>query len=51
MTAELPLIVENLSFRYRDRQGTAIRSISFEAGAGEILLIAVLEPPSSDMSK
>jgi len=40
MTAELPLIVENLSFRYRDRQGTAIRSISFEAGAGEILLIA-----------
>jgi energy-coupling factor transport system ATP-binding protein len=40
MTAELPLIVENLSFRYRDRQGTAIRNISFEAHAGEILLIA-----------
>ena len=40
MYAELPLIVENLSFRYRDRQGTAIRNISFEAHAGEILLIA-----------
>jgi len=40
MTAELPLVVEDLSFRYRDRQGTAIRSISFAAGAGEILLIA-----------
>jgi len=40
MSAELPLIVENLSFRYRDRQGTAIRKISFEARAGEILLVA-----------
>lgn len=36
----LPLIVENLSFRYRDRQETAIRNISFEANPGEILLIA-----------
>ncbi len=35
-----PLIVENLSFRYRDRSATAIREISFEAHAGEILLIA-----------
>jgi ABC-type multidrug transport system fused ATPase/permease subunit len=35
-----PLVVENLSFRYRDRQGTAIRDISFEANPGEILLIA-----------
>jgi energy-coupling factor transport system ATP-binding protein len=40
MSAELPLVVENLSFRYRDRQGTAIRNISFEAHTGEILLIA-----------
>ena len=40
MSAESPLIVENLSFRYRDRQATAIRGISFEARAGEILLIA-----------
>ena len=36
----MPLVVENLSFRYRDREGTAIRDISFEAHSGEILLIA-----------
>jgi energy-coupling factor transport system ATP-binding protein len=35
-----PLIVENLSFRYRDRQGAAIHDISFTAGRGEVLLIA-----------
>jgi energy-coupling factor transport system ATP-binding protein len=35
-----PLVIENLSFRYRDRQETAIRDISFEARAGEVLLIA-----------
>src|SRR5512138_2372326 len=38
--SESPLVVEDLSFRYRDRQGAAIHDISFEAGAGEILLIA-----------
>lgn len=38
--SDFPLVVENLSFRYRDRQETAIRNISFEARAGEILLIA-----------
>ena len=38
--SETPLVVENLSFRYRDRQTTAIRDISFEANRGEILLIA-----------
>ena len=37
---EFPLLIENLSFRYRDRQGAAIHNISFEARAGEILLIA-----------
>jgi energy-coupling factor transporter ATP-binding protein EcfA2 len=37
---ESPLIVENLSFRYRDRQGAAIHDISFETKPGEILLIA-----------
>jgi energy-coupling factor transporter ATP-binding protein EcfA2 len=37
---ETPLVIENLSFRYRDRQETAIRNISFEAKAGEVLLIA-----------
>src|SRR5574339_1074725 len=35
-----PLVVENLSFRYRDRQGAAIRDIAFEANPGEVLLIA-----------
>ncbi|MEW6402126.1 MAG: ABC transporter ATP-binding protein [Chloroflexota bacterium] len=40
MNSTLPLVVENLSFRYRDRQGTAIHDISFEAQKGEILLIA-----------
>ena len=34
------LAVENLSFRYRDRQSTSIRGISFEANKGEVLLIA-----------
>ncbi len=36
----LPLVLEDVSFRYRDRQGTAISHISFEAHPGEILLIA-----------
>ena len=40
MTESLPLVVENLSFRYRDRSGAAIHDISFEAKAGEVLLIA-----------
>ncbi|MDP1716046.1 MAG: ABC transporter ATP-binding protein [Anaerolineales bacterium] len=35
-----PLVVDNLSFRYRDRQGAAIHNISFETKPGEILLIA-----------
>ncbi len=37
---EAPLIVEKLSFRYRDRQNLAIDHVSFAANAGEILLIA-----------
>ncbi len=37
---DLPLVVENLSFRYRDRQTPAIRELSFSANPGEILLIA-----------
>ena len=37
---EAPLVVEDLSFRYRDRQTPAIRNISFSANPGEILLIA-----------
>lgn len=35
-----PLVIDNLSFRYRDRPDTAIHNISFEAEPGEILLIA-----------
>ncbi|MGA7194779.1 MAG: ABC transporter ATP-binding protein [Anaerolineales bacterium] len=38
--AESPLIIENLSFRYRDHQDKAIDQISFNAYQGEILLIA-----------
>lgn len=34
------LVVDNLSFRYRDRQGAAIHNLSFTANAGEVLLIA-----------
>ncbi len=40
MTTDIPLVIENLSFRYRDRQGAAIQKISFETRSGEILLIA-----------
>ncbi len=39
MTAP-PLVVENLTFRYRDRPDPAIRDISFGMAAGEILLVA-----------
>jgi energy-coupling factor transport system ATP-binding protein len=38
--ASFPLVVDNLSFRYRDRKGAAIHNISFQASPGEILLIA-----------
>ncbi len=38
--SNFPLVVDNLSFRYRDRQGTAIHNASFEANPGEVLLIA-----------
>ncbi len=38
--SEFPLVVDNLSFRYRDRQGAAIHNVSFEANPGEVLLIA-----------
>lgn len=37
---EASLKVENLSFRYRDRQTLAINDLSFTANPGEILLIA-----------
>jgi energy-coupling factor transport system ATP-binding protein len=40
MTAEIPLVIEKYSFRYRDRETVAIRNISFCVNPGEILLIA-----------
>ena len=40
MANELPLVVENLSFRYRDRPQLAIRSISLRLEPGELLLVA-----------
>jgi energy-coupling factor transporter ATP-binding protein EcfA2 len=39
-TDSLPLVVENLSFRYRDRDDFAIQEVSFELEAGKVLLIA-----------
>ena len=38
--SDLPLVVDNLSFRYRDRPGAAIHNISFDTKPGEVLLIA-----------
>jgi len=35
-----PLVIDNLSFRYRDRPGAAIHNLSFTANPGEVLLIA-----------
>lgn len=35
-----PLVVENLSFRYRIRPNYALRNVSFQLEAGEILLVA-----------
>ncbi len=35
-----PLVIENLSFRYRDRKDVSIHDISFDTRPGEILLIA-----------
>lgn len=40
MNTEAALILDNISFRYRDRQELAIQDISLEVAAGELLLIA-----------
>ena len=37
---DLPLVVENLSFRYRRRDELAIENISFELHPGQVMLIA-----------
>jgi energy-coupling factor transport system ATP-binding protein len=39
-STDYPLVLENLSFRYRDRQELAIQDISLKVAAGELLLIA-----------
>ncbi len=38
--ADFPLVVQNLSFRYRARQEKAIHNISFFASRGELVLLA-----------
>ena len=38
--SDLPLVVDNLSFRYRRREDLALQNISFELKPGQILLIA-----------
>ena len=40
MNADEILLIENLSFRYRDRNGTAIHNLSFSAKKGQLLLLA-----------
>ncbi len=37
---EIPLVVENLSFRYRDRETPTIQDVSFDIARGELLLLA-----------
>ena len=38
--ADLPLLIEDLTFRYNSRSEPAIQHISFSAQAGEVVLIA-----------
>jgi energy-coupling factor transport system ATP-binding protein len=38
--ADAPLVIENLSFRYRSRPENALQNVSFDLKAGEILLVA-----------
>lgn len=40
MSGELPVVVENLTFRYRGRPEPAIRDVSFALRPGEIVLVA-----------
>lgn len=40
MSGELPLVVENLTFRYQARPEPAIRDVSFALKPGEIVLVA-----------
>lgn len=40
MTSTAPLVIDNLSFRYRTRPESALQNVSFELNPGEILLVA-----------
>jgi energy-coupling factor transport system ATP-binding protein len=40
MTEEIPLSIQNLTFRYRTRQTDAIQNIHFDLHPGELLLLA-----------
>jgi energy-coupling factor transport system ATP-binding protein len=40
MSPDNPLVVEQLTFRYRDRKAPAVRGLSFSVSPGEILLVA-----------
>ncbi len=40
MTNPKPLVIENLNFRYHSREALAIKNISLEVEAGQVLLIA-----------
>ena len=40
MPEPLPLVIENLAFRYRSRTETAIRNISLEVQPGQVVMIA-----------
>jgi energy-coupling factor transporter ATP-binding protein EcfA2 len=40
MDSKLPLVIENLSFRYRRREDLALRNISLQVEPGQVILIA-----------
>ena len=40
MSGNPPLIVQDLTFRYRDREAPSIRELSLELAAGQVLLVA-----------
>ena len=40
MSSEPPLVIENLSFRYRSRNEPALKNINLSVGSGQVILIA-----------
>lgn len=40
MPSDLPIVIENLNFRYSSRSELALKDVSFQAEKGELLLIA-----------